>query len=81
MIKIVLLDFFFILGGWILGKVVCEDLCCFVSSFIFVFGFVKNLYDLIRSIGGLSFGLVFLVIKFNDIFCIILMIDKLNIFI
>lgn len=81
MIKTVLLDFSFISGGRILGKAVCEDLCCSASSFTSASGPVKNPYDPTRSTGGSSSGSASLVIKINEISFIILMIDKLNTYI
>nr|XP_034308110.1 amidase-like [Crassostrea gigas] len=50
-------------GGRILGKAVCEDLCCSASSFTSASGPVKNPYDPTRSTGGSSSGSASLVAR------------------
>ena len=48
-------------GGKILGKAVCENLCCSAGSFTSANGLVKNPLDPSRMSGGSSSGCAVLV--------------------
>lgn len=58
-------------GGCIMGKVVCENLCNSGGSFNVVIGFVVYLFDEIRMIGGFFLGCVVLVWLVNGVYILV----------